>query len=130
VSASGTAALGRARAESLMTSACTVFTPGAPITDPNTGEVTGRRPTVWFGPVPGAPGRPAVEPADDRRRRGVRLRLPRVGPVRGHQLVIEGHRLTVTASPDPALVGLTVEIQKVDRGDNITARRLACSEVR
>jgi hypothetical protein len=44
--------------------------------------------------------------------------------------VIEGHRLTVTFSPDLALVGITVEVQKVDRGDNITARRLACSEVR
>jgi hypothetical protein len=43
--------------------------------------------------------------------------------------VAEGQRLTVTASPDPALVGVEVEVQKVDRGEHITARRLSCSEV-
>jgi hypothetical protein len=43
--------------------------------------------------------------------------------------VQEGHRVTVTASPDPALVGVTVEVQKVDRGEHITARRLSCNEV-
>jgi hypothetical protein len=43
--------------------------------------------------------------------------------------VQEGHRLTVTASPDAALVGVEVEVQKVDRGEHITARRLSCSEV-
>lgn len=43
--------------------------------------------------------------------------------------VAEGHRVTITASPDPALVGVEVEVQKVDRGDSITARRLSCNEV-
>jgi hypothetical protein len=32
-------------------------------------------------------------------------------------------------SPDPALVGVDVEVQKVDRGEHITARRLSCNEV-
>jgi hypothetical protein len=43
--------------------------------------------------------------------------------------VVEKMLLTVTGSPDAALVGITVEIQKVDRGDHITSRRLACNEV-
>lgn len=43
--------------------------------------------------------------------------------------VLEGHRVTVTASPDPALVGTLVEVRKVDRGDHISARRLFCEEV-
>jgi hypothetical protein len=129
VSATVTAALGRARAESLMTSACTVFTPGAPITDPNTGEVTNTQTTVWFGPCR---VRPAGRESQPQTIGGAEsfvfdylVSLPFAATS-----VIEGHRLTVTSSPDPALVGITVEIQKVDRGDNITARRLACSEVR
>lgn len=43
--------------------------------------------------------------------------------------VLEGHRVTVTASPDPALIGAVVEVQRVDRGEHITARRLFCREV-
>ena len=42
----------------------------------------------------------------------------------------EGHRVTVDSSPDPALVGVEVEVQKVDRGEHITARRLFCAEVK
>jgi hypothetical protein len=121
--------MARARAESLMTSACTVFTPGAPITDPNTGEVTNTQTTVWFGPCR---VRPAGRQSNPQTIGGAEsfvfdylVSLPFAATS-----VIEGHRLTVTSSPDPALVGITVEIQKVDRGDNITARRLACSEVR
>jgi hypothetical protein len=128
VSATATAALGRARAESLMTSTCTVFTPGAPITDPNTGEVTDSQTTVWFGPCR---VRPAGRQSNPQTIGGAEafvfdylVSLPFSATT-----VIEGHRLTVTASPDPALVGITVEIQKVDRGDNITARRLYCAEV-
>lgn len=41
----------------------------------------------------------------------------------------EGQRVLLLTSPDPALVGVEVEVRKVDRGDNITARRLACTEV-
>lgn len=43
--------------------------------------------------------------------------------------VREGHRVTCDSSPDPALVGVEVEVQHVDRGEHITARRLQCTEV-
>lgn len=43
--------------------------------------------------------------------------------------VREGHRVTVTGSPDPALVGMVVEVRVVSRGDHVTARRLSCEEV-
>lgn len=43
--------------------------------------------------------------------------------------VIEGHRVTITTSPDPSLVGKEVEVQHVDRGEHITSRRLQCAEV-
>lgn len=41
----------------------------------------------------------------------------------------EGQRVTCDSSPDPALVGVEVEVQHVDRGEHITARRLQCNEV-
>jgi Family of unknown function (DUF6093) len=43
--------------------------------------------------------------------------------------VKEGHVLTVSASPDPALVGIVVEVQHVERGEHISARRLICKDV-
>ena len=118
----------RVEAEQNMTSTCTVFAPGEPITDPNTGEVTSAQETVWFG-------RCRVRPAG---REGSTLTVGGAEAFTFDYLVsvpfnvtdiLEAHRLTVTASPDPALVGITVEIRKVDRGDSITARRLACTEV-
>lgn len=129
MSATVAATLGRRVAESLMTSTCTVFTPGVPVTDPVTGEVTDTQTTVWFGPC-------RVRPA------GRQANPQMIGGAEAFAFdylisvpfavieIIEGHRLTVTGSPDPALVGITVEIQKVDRGDHISARRLACTEVR
>lgn len=112
-----------------MTSTCTVFTPGGPVTDPNTGEVTA---------TPGAPvysGKCRVRPA------GTQGSTLTVGGAEAYTFdyvisvpfsataVTEGQRLTVTASPDPALVGITVKIEKTLRGEHLTARRLACTEV-
>jgi hypothetical protein len=118
----------RARAEALMSSTCTVFTPGAPITDPNTGEVTSTQTTVWFGPCRARPaGRqsyPAQVGGAEEFAFDYLISLPF-----SVSSVVEKMRLTVTGSPDAALVGITVEIQKVDRGDHVTARRLACTEV-
>lgn len=118
----------RARAESLMASQITFFTPGLPVTDPVTGEVTDTQTTVWFGPCRIRPAGPASSALT-------------VGGAEVFTFdylisipfavtsVIEHLRGTVTGSPDPALVGITVEVQKVDRGDHISARRLACTEV-
>jgi hypothetical protein len=125
------AVMGRALAESLMTSACTIRekSPGL-TTDPATGAVT---PTlgamVYTGPCR---VRPAGREAQTTQAGGAEtftfdylITVPFA--VTG---VAEGHRLTVTASPDPALVGVEVEVQKVDRGEHITARRLSCNEVK
>lgn len=43
--------------------------------------------------------------------------------------VREGMTCIISSSPDPALVGLELQVQKVDRGEHITARRLSCNEV-
>jgi hypothetical protein len=121
----------RFRAESLMTSTCTIrATASIPVTDPDTGEVTfPAGATVYSGKC---------------RVRPVTSRSGSTEDVGGAEVftfdylisvpfsvtdVAEGHRLTITASPDPALVGVEVEVQKVDRGEHITARRLSCNEV-
>ena len=119
----------RARAESLMTSACTVFKPGEPITDSQTGEVTRSPQTVWFGPCRVRPGSGQMSNSTEAGGGEVFTFAFVVSVPFSVTSVIEGHRLTVTASPDAALVGMTLEVQRVDRGDTITARRLFCQEV-
>lgn len=121
-------ATARARAESLMSSTCTVFTPGEPVTDPVTGQVTPSQTTVWFGACRIRPADASSSPLTVGGAEAFRFDYLVSIPFAVDE-VLEHHHLTVTASPDPALVGVTVEIQKVFRGDNITARRLACTEV-
>lgn len=123
-------ATARARAESLMTSTCTVRAKSTgQTTDPDTGEVTD---------IPGAEhyaGMCRVRPA------GTQGSTVQAG---GAELftfdyvvslpfsatdVVEGDRVTIDSSPDQALAGRTIEVQHVARGDAISARRLQCSEV-
>lgn len=126
----GTSVRGRRKANVLLTSKATVFTTGQPVTDPQTGEVIRAQMVVWSGPCrvrPAATGLTAISEAlagTELFRFDYRISIPFEVDT-----VFEGHRLTVTESPDPGLVGLTVEVQRVDRGDNITARRLICQRV-
>jgi hypothetical protein len=131
VSAAATAARGRRAAERLMTSACTVFAPGEPVTDPQTGEVTDTQGAVWSGPCRIRPGRGRVHGrnADEVGGAEVFTYDYMVSLPVAVDVVVAGHRLTVTASPDAALAGVTMEVQRVDRGDTITARRLFCRDV-
>lgn len=114
-----------------MTSACTIFTSGEQVTDPQTGEVTTGQHVVWTGPC-------RVRPAGARGAGGQTAEIAGIPVYTFDYLVsvpfavdavIEGHRLTITDSPDPALAGVTLEVQRVDRGDHLSARRLACREV-
>jgi hypothetical protein len=130
VSAAGTAARGRRAAERLMTSACTVFAPGEPVTDPQTGEVTDTQGAVWSGPCRIRPaGGGSTGGADEVGGAEVFTYDYMVSLPVAVDVVVAGHRLTVTASPDAALAGVTMEVQRVDRGDTITARRLFCRDV-
>jgi hypothetical protein len=131
VTVTDTAAAGRRLAETLMSSRCTIFTTGEQVTDPQTGEVTTGQHVIWAGPCR---VRPASGP-------GGTSATPDVGGAQVFTFdylvsvpfdvatVIEGHRLTITDSPDPALAAITLEVRHVDRGDHITARRLVCREV-
>lgn len=133
MSASSTAARGRAFAERQFGSTCTIRARSTGrVTDPTTGEVT---PTpgavVYSGPCR---FRPASGPGGDSAVRDVGgvevftfdylVSVPFTVTA-----VLEGHRVTCDSSPDPALVGREVEVQHVDRGDTLTARRLQCTEV-
>lgn len=40
-----------------------------------------------------------------------------------------GDRLTVTGSVDPSMAGVVMQIRSVDRGSQISARRMRCAEV-
>jgi hypothetical protein len=122
------AADGRKLAESLMDSTIQFFTPGTKVTDPNTGEVTTGQNVVWAGKC-------RIRPADHQ------ANVAEAGAVEFFTYdylvsvpwsvtkVIEHMRGTVTFCPDLALAGVTMEVQKVDRGSTITARRLACTVV-
>ena len=119
----------RARlAESLMSSTCTVFAAGEEVTDPITGEVTRTNETIWFGPCR---VRPAGTQGSDVQVGGAELRSYDflVSVPFAVTTVLKSHRLTITESPDAALVGRTLEVQDVHAGDHITARRLLCNEV-
>lgn len=111
-----------------MTSTCTVFVSGEAVTDPVTGEVTRTPTTVWFGPCR---VRPAEVVGSDAAVGGAELRAFDflVSIPFAVASVLKSHRLTITASPDAALVGRTLEVQDVHAGDHITARRLLCTEV-
>lgn len=121
-----TAALGRAFAESIMSATCEVRALGAgTTTDPNTGEIiTPNGALIYAGKchVQAGGGSAAQVEGGEVFTYDFLVSLPAaVSGVSGGQLV------TVTSSPDPDLVGRVMEVQRVDRGDFRTARRLQCN---
>jgi hypothetical protein len=117
-------------AERQMTSTCRIFTAGPLVTDPESGEVSHSE----VGPC--------VSQCRVRPNTAVRGSESDTG---GSELLATGYvvsvpfalspppavlqRLVVESSPDASLIGLSLEIRQVARGDHITARRLLCEEV-
>ncbi len=121
----------RAEAEANMLSVCTIRgeATGEPTTDPDTGRVTpAEGAPIYSGPCR---VRPAGTQADSRESGGTEVFMFDyvVSVPVSVTAVIEGMLCHIDASPDAALVGVNLEIQQVARGEQITARRLACSEV-
>lgn len=120
----------RARAESLMTSRCVIFHRGEPLTDPETGEVTATDGDPIYD------GICRVRPVSSRGGGQVDaggavlytfdylVSVPFA--VTG---ITEGDRVSVTSSLDPDLIGVDIEVRRVNRGETISARRLDCAEV-
>ncbi len=127
-------AVARAAAEDLMTSTCTIREPASerPITDPATGAVTmPPGPVVYSGrcrvrPATGPGGDSATREAGTAQLLTFDYLVSVPFSVSG---VRERHRVTIDGSPDPSLVGAEVEVEHVDRGEHLTARRLQCREV-
>jgi hypothetical protein len=118
---------GRALIERQMTSTCRIFTMGDPVTDPTTGEVTRTE-------IDAVTTKCRVRPRGSRISTGANAG--------GAEVIVTGYivsvpfdftpvprdfqRLVVTASPDPGLVGMSLQIRDVALGDAISARRLLC----
>jgi hypothetical protein len=117
----------RALAESLMLSTAEVFTPGEPTTDPDTGEVTATETPVHSGPCRFRPAGPNATATTGGGAEVFTFDYVVSFPFSVTTLR-EGQRVRCLTSPDPALPGVVVEIQRVARGD-VSARRLFCGEV-
>lgn len=130
MNAAHVAQAGRAFAEALMTSTCTLRQPdGEWVTDPATGEASQTAgATVYSGKCRVRPAGRESQPTDAGGAEVFTFDYVVSIPfaVAGAR---EGQIVTVDSSPDAALVGTVVQVQKVDRGDHITARRLSCNEV-
>jgi hypothetical protein len=124
------AADARSAAEALMTATCTIRErDGEWVTDEATGEATRAPGTLVYS------GKCRWKPAG----RAAQAESAGGAEVFGTDFIVsipfaatavrKGQLVTCDASPDVALVGLVVEIQDVARGDQISARRLACVEV-
>lgn len=116
-----------------MSSTCTIRDRGGEdVTDPETGEVTaGVGATVYSGacrvrPASGPGGDSSTPDAGGQRLFSFDYLVSVPFSVTG---VLEGHRLTIDTSPDASLAGVEVQVEHVDRGEHITARRLQCREV-
>jgi hypothetical protein len=126
---SGVAAWAQRVEESRFESTCTLFGAGEQVTDPVTGEVTTAQPVVYAGPCSVRPGNaPGSRTADVAGAEVFTFDYIVKVPV-SVTGAVEGQRVTIVTTPDPALAGITVRVEKVIRGDGITARRLLCREV-
>lgn len=119
----------RAYAETLMTSTCTIRQPGAPATDPDSGEVTTSPGAVVYS------GKCRVRPAQGWGRTAV---------VAGQQIdpdtfqvsvpvsatgIGRGQQVHVDSCPDPDVVGRTWYVRYTPAmGDTVSARRVLCEE--
>jgi len=128
VSAEAAVLAGRREAEALMLDACTVTRPGAPVTDPETGDVTPSSTPVYSGPCK---VQQTISQASN----------PSAG---GHQFTVQDSRVdfpvsagplavsdsvTITASAlDPQLVGRTFRVAELFHKSFATAQRTRVEE--
>jgi hypothetical protein len=129
VSATETASAGRSLAERQMTSTVRYFDLGDPVTDPDTGEVT----------------RPETNPHTSRCRVRPATMRDFHSQAGGEELFASNYvvaipfeqvpppevkqHCVIESSPDPAMVGVELQIRQVAYGDHVTARRMLCFKV-
>lgn len=123
------AAMGRVLAESQMDSTLRYFDLGDPVTDPDTGEVT--RPEA--NPVAcKCRVRPATMRDFHSQAGGEELFASNYVvsvPFEQSPAPLVKQHVVIETSPDPAMVGVELQIRQVSYGDHVTARRMLCYKV-
>lgn len=121
-------AAGQDAALALMTDTCTVVDVGEVVTSDD-GTDTSTSVTVYEGPCR---VKPLVSRTEGDKTQGPALTAGfqyTVSLPMSATAVAFGQRLTVTDSLDPSLPGIAMRIDSVERGSQVTARRLRCMEV-
>lgn len=120
------AQMGQVLAESLMTDLVTITRDGPLATNPTTGEVSLTQSTLYSGK---AQIRPETTSEADRQAAGEAVDLLDQYLVKvpvAFTAARVDDTVTVTASADPAMVGVAMRVIGVVRGTAVTARRLRC----
>ena len=129
MSAVDAALRGRLSAEALMLDACAVTRPGAPVTDPETGEVTPSSTPVYSGPCK---VQQTISQASNPTAGGHQFTVQDVRwdtPVTAGPFLV-GDVVTMTASVlDPQLVGRVFRVIETFHKSGATAQRTRVSEV-
>jgi hypothetical protein len=123
------AAMGRRLAESQMDSTGHFFDLGAPVTDPSTGAVT-RPQSNSHSTV--CRVRPATMRDYHSQAGGEELFASNYViaiPFEASPAPQVKQHFVIDTSPDPALVGLELQIRQIAYGDHVTARRMLCYKV-
>ena len=123
------AAMGRRLAESQMDSTGHYFDLGDPVTDPDTGEVTRpeANPHTTICRV-----RPATMRDFHSQAGGEELFASNyvvAVPFEQSPAPKVKQHFVIDASPDPAMVGVELQVRQVSYGDHVTARRMLCYKV-
>jgi hypothetical protein len=118
---------GRAAAEELMTDACRIERTG-PVQTSEDGQDTKPVTLLYEGKCRVKPaGTAAVMPSPTAPAQTWQYKLSI--PYAAGAGIHANDRVTITASDDPTLVGVRLQVRNADRGTHITARRFWCTEV-
>ncbi|WP_333770941.1 DUF6093 family protein [Streptomyces sp. IBSBF 2435] len=127
MSAADTAAAGRAAAEQDMTDRCRIERTG-PVATSADGTDTTPVTVLYDGICRVKPaGTAAVVPSATAAAETWQHKLSI--PYAAGAGIRSNDRVVITASDDPTLAGLRLQVRNIDRGTHITARRIWCTEV-
>lgn len=129
MSAAQAALRGQRLAERQMTSTVRFFTEGDPVTDPETGEVSPSEVDPVTCPARVRPMSMRDYPALAGGEQVFAANFVVSVPFSQEPIPRVKQRVVVVSSPDPALVGMAMQVRDVAAGDQISARRLLCYRV-
>lgn len=124
MSAPAAAAMARRMAESLMTSTGRYFTLGEPVTDPDTGAVTIPEVNPQTCSCRVRPATMRDFPSQAAGEEVFASNYVIAVPFSQAPVPLVKQHFVIETSPDPALVGVELQIRQVTLGDNVSARRM------